>query len=47
MQAIMLIEQLAMEYVRIKADPSMTPSDLLRLYNEAYSELYPQVIPSK
>lgn len=47
MQAISVVERLALEYVRIKATPDMTPSDLLRLFNEAYEELYPQIMPHK
>lgn len=47
MQAIVLIDKLSMEYVRIKATPEMTPSDLLKLYNEAFTELYPQLMSKK
>ena len=47
MSAKDIVERLALEYVRVKATPEMSPTDLLRLYNDAFSELYPLVMSCK
>ena len=47
MKGIELVDRLAMEYVRAHATSDMTPSDLLILYNAAFSELYPQVMAGR
>lgn len=47
MQAVAVADRLAMEYVRVKATPDMTPSDILRLYEEAYTEIFSKITASK